>query len=69
MNFDRKKIKDLYRKELFDNVIPFWLKYSLDKEFGGFISQLDREGTPYGKDKSFKCKVELPGYFQTLQSY
>jgi N-acylglucosamine 2-epimerase len=69
MNFDRKKIKDLYRKELFDNVIPFWLKYSLDEEFGGFISQLDREGTPYGKDKSVWVQGRATWLFSKLYNH
>ena len=63
MNFDRKN-KGSIPERAFDNVIPFWLKYSLDKEFGGFISQLDERELLMEKINQFGCKVELPGYFQ-----
>jgi N-acylglucosamine 2-epimerase len=40
-----------YRTELFDRVIPFWLEYSLDRDFGGFFSCLDKEGSVYDTRK------------------
>ena len=51
---DRKKaetLAELYRAELFDRVIPFWEKYSIDTECGGYISCLDRKGNVYDTDK------------------
>ena len=41
----------LYKNELLDNVVPFWLDNSVDKEFGGYFSCLDREGNVYDTDK------------------
>lgn len=29
-----------YRSELFDSVLPFWLKNSQDKEYGGYFPAL-----------------------------
>lgn len=47
------ELKQFYRKHLLDNVIPFWMKSDLiDKEYGGFISSVDREGKSYNDDKS-----------------
>mgnify|MGYP000959001850 CR=1 FL=1 len=40
-----------YKTELFDNVIPFWLNYSQDREYGGYFSCLDRQGNVYDTDK------------------
>lgn len=40
-----------YRKELLENVIPFWEKYSIDKEYGGYLTCLDRDGSVFDTDK------------------
>ena len=41
----------LYRSELLDRVIPFWLNKSQDTEFGGYFTCLDRDGSVYDTDK------------------
>ena len=46
-----KALRCKYRTELFDNVIPFWLKYSPDAEQGGYFSCLERDGTVFDTDK------------------
>jgi N-acylglucosamine 2-epimerase len=43
--------KELYRKELMENVIPFWEKNSPDTEYGGYFTCLDREGKVFDTDK------------------
>ena len=40
-------LAEQYRSELFDSVLPFWLKNSQDKEYGGYFSCLDRDGSVY----------------------
>ena len=40
-----------YRNELLDNVIPFWLEKSQDKDFGGYFSCLERDGSVFDTDK------------------
>ncbi len=40
-----------YKTELFENVIPFWLTHSQDKEFGGYFTCLDRRGDVFDTDK------------------
>ena len=40
-----------YRKELLDNVIPFWEEHSLDDEHGGYFTCLDRRGNVFDRDK------------------
>jgi N-acylglucosamine 2-epimerase len=40
-----------YRRELLESVIPFWTTHSLDREFGGYFTCLDREGRVYDTTK------------------
>ncbi len=44
-------LSELYRKELTENVIPFWLDKSQDTECGGYFTCLDRQGNVYDTDK------------------
>ncbi|MDY3764850.1 MAG: AGE family epimerase/isomerase [Candidatus Ventricola sp.] len=46
-----KQYHEIYRSELFDSVIPFWLNHSLDREKGGYFSLLERDGTVFDTDK------------------
>ncbi|MBO5064946.1 MAG: AGE family epimerase/isomerase [Clostridia bacterium] len=41
-----------YRKDLIENILPFWLNNAIDYENGGIYTCLDREGKIYGTDKS-----------------
>ncbi len=45
------KYKEIFRKELLNNVVPFWIKNSEDKEYGGFFTCLDEKGKLYDTDK------------------
>ena len=48
---DFQELAGKYRSELLDNVLPFWLTHSQDKEFGGYFSCLNRDGSVYDTDK------------------
>ena len=48
---DFKKLANRYKTELLDRVLPFWLNNSIDKEYGGYFSCLDRDGSVYDTDK------------------
>ena len=48
---DFKKLASKYKTELLDSVLPFWLNNSIDKEYGGYFSCLDRDGSVYDTDK------------------
>lgn len=41
-----------FKKELLNNILPFWLKNAVDYENGGIYTCLDRQGNIYGTDKS-----------------
>lgn len=42
---------ETYRDGLLNDTLPFWLKHSVDKEHGGFITALDRDGSIVDTDK------------------
>jgi N-acylglucosamine 2-epimerase len=46
-----KHYAELYRNELLENIIPFWLKHSRDEENGGYFTCLDRYGKVFDRDK------------------
>ena len=41
-----------YRKQLKENILPFWLDRAIDWENGGIFTCLDREGALYAREKS-----------------
>ena len=41
----------LLRSRLRDDIIPFWLDHARDHEFGGYVTCLGRDGTPYEQNK------------------
>ncbi len=48
---DFKLLAGQYRDELLNNILPFWIENSQDREFGGYFTCLDREGKVYDTDK------------------
>lgn len=48
---DFKELSEQYKTELLDSVLPFWLDKSIDREYGGYYSCLDREGQVFDTDK------------------
>ena len=41
-----------YRKDLLENILPFWLDHAMDYQKGGIYTQLDQAGNIYGREKS-----------------
>ena len=48
---DFQKLALQYRDELLESVLPFWLEHSIDEEYGGYFSCLNRDGEVYDTDK------------------
>ncbi len=46
-----KQYTQLYKQELLQNIIPFWMQHSPDREHGGFFTCLDRYGNVFDTDK------------------
>ena len=54
INMDKVILKEystLYRSELVNNILPFWLKHSKDELNGGYFTCLDQKGNIYDTDK------------------
>jgi N-acylglucosamine 2-epimerase len=63
---DLGKLAEQYRNELFENVIPFWMTNSVDKEKGGFVTCLDRDGKVFDTDKFMWLQGREVWMFATL---
>ena len=48
---DFKQLAQQYKCELLDRVMPFWMEKSIDKEFGGYFTCLERDGEVFDTDK------------------
>jgi N-acylglucosamine 2-epimerase len=62
----RARLANLYRETLLDDVIPFWLRHGLDRECGGIITGLDRDGSILDDDKSVWFQGRAAWTFATL---
>lgn len=45
------KLQEHYHSALFEDIVPFWEKHSLDREYGGYLTRLERDGHSYSGDK------------------
>jgi N-acylglucosamine 2-epimerase len=48
---DRQQLAATYRRDLLDEILPFWLPRALDEEHGGYLHSRDREGNLVDDDK------------------
>ncbi len=46
-----EQLRDCYRRELFDEQLPFWDRFGIDHELGGFCCSLDYDGTRVNEEK------------------
>ncbi len=46
-----KQYAELYKQELLQNIIPFWMQHSRDREHGGYFTCLGQYGKVYDTDK------------------
>jgi N-acylglucosamine 2-epimerase len=64
-----ERIRDLsgyFRGELLDNLLPFWTSRMVDREHGGFITFLDRDGSVLSTDKSIWIQGRVTWLFARL---
>lgn len=47
-----KPFADFYRDDLLNNVLPFWLEHAVDRQWGGVMASVDRDGTLVDTDKA-----------------
>ncbi len=55
-----------YKNALLNDVIPFWQNHSLDHEYGGYFTCLDRAGKVYDTDKFIWLQNRQLWMFSTL---
>ena len=60
-----KSWAESYKKDLTENIMPFWMKYGLDRENGGVYTCVDREGSLMDTTKS----VWFQGRFAFICSF
>ena len=36
---------DFYRRELLENILPFWIERALDRDYGGYFTCFNNGGT------------------------
>jgi N-acylglucosamine 2-epimerase len=46
-----RQLQETYQEGLLEDVLPFWLGHAIDREDGGFLFCLNRDGTVYDTDK------------------
>ncbi|MEZ5944709.1 MAG: hypothetical protein R3C18_25250 [Planctomycetaceae bacterium] len=47
----RDALLTTYRDGLLNDILPFWIRHSVDREFGGFMTAADRDGRVVDTDK------------------
>ncbi|MCE2805309.1 MAG: AGE family epimerase/isomerase [Gemmataceae bacterium] len=62
----RSALAAQYRDALLGDVIPFWLRHGIDREQGGYLTALDRDGTVVDTDKSIWFQGRGAWTFATL---
>lgn len=41
----------IYKSELLENILPFWERHSIDREYGGYATCVNRDGSPMDSGK------------------
>ena len=62
----RSALARQYRDALLGDVIPFWLRHGMDREHGGIMTALDRDGSVIDTDKSVWFQGRAAWIFATL---
>lgn len=62
----RLAFTNTYKSALLSDVIPFWLRYGLDSDYGGYFTALNRNGSVIDTDKSIWFQGRGAWTFATL---
>ncbi|WP_369410885.1 AGE family epimerase/isomerase [Desertivirga brevis] len=61
-----KNYSKMYKEELLQNIIPFWMDHSMDNDAGGYFTCLDQFGKVFDKDKFIWLQGRQVWMFSTL---
>lgn len=56
----------LYRRELLDSVVPFWLRHAVDREHGGLLTCISDQGAVISHDKYLWSQLRAIWTFSAL---
>lgn len=62
-------LKGIYRAALFDDLVPWWEKHSVDRENGGYLTRLNRDGSAYSGDKDMWMTARQIWMFSHLYNH
>src|SRR5512146_2369876 len=65
-SFPSAELATFYRDTLLNDVIPFWMLHGLDREHGGFLTAVNRDGSLIDTDKSVWFQGRAGWMFATL---
>ncbi|XZE18177.1 AGE family epimerase/isomerase [Pirellulaceae bacterium SH449] len=63
---NRAVLAGLYRTTLLDDVVPFWMRHGIDRDQGGYLTALNRDGSVIDTDKSIWFQGRGAWTFATL---
>jgi N-acylglucosamine 2-epimerase len=66
VNLTFQELADKYRQTLLSDIIPFWQNKSIDREFGGYFTCLDRYGRVFDTDKFIWLQARQVWLFSML---
>ena len=61
-----RELVQIYRDGLLEDTIPFWQRHAVDREYGGFLTFLDADGTVVGTDKPMWVAGRISWLFAKL---
>lgn len=64
----QRELLAIYRDGLLHDTLPFWIDHCVDREYGGFMTALDRDGTVVDTDKSIWVQGRFSWLLATLYS-
>lgn len=62
---------DFFKKTLYEEIVPFWLKYAVDKQYGGLQTCIAGNGVIVSTDKfvnwcsDYNCKCTTSFFLKT----
>jgi mannose/cellobiose epimerase-like protein (N-acyl-D-glucosamine 2-epimerase family) len=62
-------LREQYRRDLFDDYVPFWRTSGFDFELGGFMCAVDHDGTQVNTDKSMWYQARGLWYHSFLYNH
>ncbi len=69
MSLDFSSLLTLYRSELLDRVVPFWLRYGIDWEYGGICTCVSDQGEVKSRDKYMWSQLRAIWTFAALYNH